>query len=162
MIKKVATVAILWIVSLYAAQACAIAFGGDTGSGGPQKGYAEDIACHRNWWAFGLLWDCTATIVTDNDKRIPYRSNNSALTPADIGNKVPMTVNQVRSGRSSAPSPVWGLAEDDPPDRVPRVLGLMGFPVVATIITFRVFRDQKLPAVKNPPRTDKLDPKFRR
>lgn len=70
----------LWVISLYSAGAFALIFNGDTASGGPPKGYAETTSCHRNWWTFDLLWDCTATVIADDGKRDRYHSDNSMLT----------------------------------------------------------------------------------
>ncbi|MDT7787401.1 MAG: hypothetical protein QOF58_5820, partial [Pseudonocardiales bacterium] len=85
----------------------------------------------------------TATIAADGGERIPYSSKNSALTPADIGKRVPMTNNRVRAGRSSQASAEWALAERRDPSKVAYMLCLMGIPVVALVITFRMFRDKK-------------------
>lgn len=141
--KRIAIAAVLWIVALYTAQAGTFFFEGEAGSGGDPKGYAENISCARNWWAFGALWTCEATIVADDDKRYPYTSKNSGLTPADIGKIVQMTNNRVRSGRSSQASPTWALVERREPNKVLYVLGLIGLPVIALFITFRLFRDKK-------------------
>lgn len=141
--KRIAIAAVLWIVALYTAQAGTLFFDGEAGSGGDQKGYAEDISCTRNWWAFGALWSCTATVVADDGKRYPYSSKNSALTPTDIGKPVPMTNNRVRAGRSSQASLEWALAERREPNKVAYMLCLMGIPVVALVMTFRIFREKK-------------------
>lgn len=140
--KRIAIAAVLWIAALYLAQAGAVAFSGEVASGGERKGYAQDISCARNWWAFGLLWSCEATIVADDGKRYPYSSDNSGLTPADIGRQVPMTTNRVGSGVTRG-STKWGLAERRDPAKVPRVLCLVGPPLIAFIITFRMFRREK-------------------
>lgn len=146
--KRIAVAAVLWIVALYTAQAGALFFDGEAGSGGEPKGYAENISCARNWWAFGALWRCDATIVADDGKRYPYSSKNSGLTPTDIGKPVPMTNNRVRSGRSSQASVEWALAERREPNKVAYMLCLMGIPAVALFMTFRMFRE------RNPARTD--------
>ena len=143
--KRIAIAAVLWIIALYAAQAGTLFFEGEAGSGGEPKGYAENISCSRNWWAFGALWYCEATIVANDGKRYPYSNKTSRLTPADIGKRVPMTNNLVRSGRSSRASPTWALAERAEPNKVGYVLCLMGIPAVALFITFRMFRDRKNP-----------------
>lgn len=141
--KRIAIVAALWIVALYTAQAGTLFFDGEAGSGGDPKGYAENISCSRNWWAFGALWSCDATVLAEDGKRYPYSSDNSGLTPADIGERVPMTTNRVRSGRSSQASTEWALAERREPNKVAYMLCLMGIPLVALFVTFRVFRDKK-------------------
>ncbi|RDI23628.1 DUF6346 domain-containing protein [Lentzea flaviverrucosa] len=141
--KRIAIAAVLWIVALYTAHAGTLFFDGEAGSGGDPKGYAERISCARNWWAFGALWHCNATIVADDGKQYPYSNKNSSLTPADMGNRVPMTNNRVRSGRSSQSSEEWALAERRDPNKVAYMLSLMGIPVVALFVTFRMFRDKK-------------------
>ncbi|MFI6097790.1 DUF6346 domain-containing protein [Lentzea sp. NPDC051213] len=142
--KRIAVAAVLWIAALYCAQASTLFFDGDSASGGDPSGYAQDISCKRNWYAFGLLWYCEATIVTDDGERIPYTSKNSLLTPADIGKQVPMTTNLLRTGgRSSRATAEWGLAERVEPNKVAYVLCLMGPPGIALLITFRLFRDKK-------------------
>ena len=141
--QRVAVAAVLWIVALYTAHAGTLFFDGEAGSGGQPKGYAENVSCKRNWWAFGALWYCDATIVADDGKRYPYSSKNSGLTPTDIGKQVPMTNNLVRSGRSSQASPTWALAERREPNKVAYMLCLMGLPGIALFITFRLFRDKK-------------------
>lgn len=158
MIKRIAIAAALWVVALYCAHAATLFFDGEPASGGEPKGYAETTSCTRNWWAFGALWYCEATIVANDGKRIPYRSNNSLLTPADIGNQVPMTTNRTRSGRSSKASLEWGLAERVEPNKVGYVGCLMGIPLIALLITFRIFRGMKPQAVTKP--TDRLDTRF--
>lgn len=141
--KRIAIAAVLWIVALYTAQAGTLFFDGEAGSGGEPKGYAENISCARNWWALGALWSCKATVVADDGKRYPYSSKNSSLTPADIGKRVPMATNRVRSGRSSQASAEWALAERREPNKVAYLLCLMGIPAVALFITFRLFREKK-------------------
>jgi hypothetical protein len=141
--RRIAIAAVLWIVALYTAQAGTLFFEGEAGSGGEPQGYAENISCSRNWWAFGALWYCEATIVADDGKRYHYSNKTSRLTPADIGKRVPMTNNLVRSGRSSRASPTWALAERAEPNKVGYVLCLMGIPAVALFITFRMFRAKK-------------------
>jgi hypothetical protein len=143
MIKRIAIAAVLWIAALYTAHAGTLFFDGEAGSGGEPKGYAENISCSRNWWAFGALWHCDATIATDDGKRYPYSNKNSSLSPADVGKRVPMTNNRVRSGRSSQASTEWALAERREPNKTAYMLCLMGIPVVALIITFRLFSDRK-------------------
>ncbi|MGW6930708.1 DUF6346 domain-containing protein [Lentzea sp. NPDC054927] len=143
MTKRIAIAAALWIVALYTAHAGTLFFDGEAGSGGEPKGYAESISCSRNWWAFGALWHCNATIAADDGKQYPYSSKNSSLTPADIGKRVPMTNNRVRSGRSSQASVEWALAERREPNKVAYMLSLMGIPVVALYMTFRLFRQKK-------------------
>jgi hypothetical protein len=143
MTKRIAIAAILWIIALYTAHAGTLFFDGEAGSGGEPKGYAENISCTRNWWAFGALWYCTADIVADDGKRYPYSSKNSSFTPADIGERVPMTNNRVRAGRSSQASVEWALAERRGPNKVAYMLCLMGIPVIALFATFRLFRDKK-------------------
>ncbi|SDP21088.1 DUF6346 domain-containing protein [Lentzea jiangxiensis] len=140
--KRIAAAVVLWIIALYTAQAGTLFFDGEAGSGGEPKGHAENISCSRNWWAFGALWSCEATIVADDGKRIPYRSDNSGLTPADVGRSVPMTNNRVRSGRSSQATVEWALAERREPNKVAYMLCLMGIPVVALVVTFRIFREK--------------------
>lgn len=140
MIKKIAVAAIIWIAALYSAQASTLLFNGVPGSGGPPMGHAENITCARNWWAFGLVWSCNATIVANDGQRHPYSDNSSALTPAAIGTQVPMTLRDVRSSRSSQATPTWAPAERKDPSKGLSVLGLMGFPAVALFITFRLFR----------------------
>ena len=120
-------------------------FDGDPAPGGEPQGCAQDISCTRNWYAFGLLWYCEATIVADDGKRYLYSDKNSVLTPADIGKQVPMTSNMLRAGRSSRASAEWGLAERVEPNKAAYVLDLMGIPGIALIITFRMFRDRKKP-----------------
>jgi hypothetical protein len=144
--KRIAIAAVLWIVALYTAQAATLFFDGDAPSGGDPKGYAQDISCKRNPWAFGLLWYCDATIVADDGKRYAYSSKNSLLTPADIGKQVPMTTTMIRTGgRSSQATAEWGLARRVEPNKVAYVLCLMGIPGIALLITFRMFRDKKKP-----------------
>ena len=159
MIKRIALASALWVVALYCAHAATLFFDGEPGSGGEPKGYAETTSCSRNWWAFGALWYCEATIVANNGTRIPYRSNNSLLTPADIGRQVPTTTALLRSGRSSRASLQWALAERVEPNKVGYVGCLMGIPAIALLITFRVFRDRKPQAMTTRP-TDKLDTRF--
>jgi hypothetical protein len=142
MTKRIAIACILWLVALYTAHAATLAFNGEVASGGEAKGYAENISCTRNWWAFGLLWYCEATIVANDGKRYDYHSNNSILTPDDIGKQVPMTTNRVGSGMSQG-STEWGLAERVEPNKAAYVLSLMGLPGIALYITFRMFRQRK-------------------
>lgn len=141
--KRIAIAAALWMVALYTVQAGTLFFDGEAGSGGEPKGHAEGISCSRNWWAFGALWSCDATIVADDGKRYRYSSDNSGLTPADAGTRVPMTSNRVRSGRSSQASVEWALAERREPNKVAYVLCLMGIPAVALFVTLRLFRNRK-------------------
>ncbi|MEU0883818.1 DUF6346 domain-containing protein [Lentzea sp. NPDC005914] len=143
--KRIAVAAVLWIAALYTAHVGTLFFDGEAGSGGEPEGYAENISCSRNWWAFGALWSCGATIVADDGKRYPYNSRNSSLTPADIGKRVAMTTNRVRAGRSSQASLEWALAERREPNKVAYMLCLMGIPVVALFITFRMFREKAEP-----------------
>jgi hypothetical protein len=157
MIKRIAIAAALWIVALYCAQAATLFFDGEPGSGGEPKGYAETTSCSRNWWAFGALWYCEATIVANDGKRMPYRSNNSLLTPTDIGKRVPMTTNYVGSGMSRGDL-TWALAERSEPNKVGYVGCLMGIPAIALLITFRLFRGRKLPTAAKP--KDRLDTRF--
>ncbi|GLY48924.1 DUF6346 domain-containing protein [Lentzea sp. NBRC 102530] len=143
MIKRIAIAVVLWIVALYTAHAGAVTFSGEVASGGERKGYAEDISCARNWWVFGLLWTCKATVVADDDgRRHSYVSDDSGLTPDDIGKQVPMTRTRVGSGMSSG-SWEWGLAENHEPRKGLAVLSLLGVPAVALFITFRMFRTRK-------------------
>jgi hypothetical protein len=158
MIKRIAIAAVLWVVALYCAQAATIFFDGDPASGGEPKGYAETTSCSRNWWAFGALWYCEATIAANDGTRIPYRTNNSLLTPDDIGKRVPMTTSLVRTSRSSRATLKWGLAEHVERNKVGYVGCLMGLPLIALLITFRMFRDRKPPAATKP--TGKLDTRF--
>ncbi|GGN13976.1 hypothetical protein GCM10011609_63190 [Lentzea pudingi] len=143
MIKRIAIAVVLWIVALYLAQAAPRFFGGEDGSGGETKGYAEDISCSRNWWAFGALWSCDATIVANDGKRYRYHNGNSSLTPADVGTRVPMTNNRVRTSRSSAASVKWGVTEPREPVKALVALSIAGFPGAAFIITVRMFRKRK-------------------
>lgn len=143
MTKRIAIAAVLWIAALYIAQAGTLFFDGEAGSGGETKGYAQDISCSRNWWAFGALWSCEATIVANDGKRYHYSNGNSSLTPADVGKRVPMTNNRVRTTRTSAASVKWGVTEERPPSKGLLVLCLFGAPVAALFITFRLFRDRK-------------------
>lgn len=142
MTKRIVIAGILWLVTLYTAHAAALAFNGEVASGGEPKGYAENISCTRNWWAFGLLWYCDATIIANDGKHYPYHSKNSVLMPDDIGERVPMTTNRVGSGMSQGSSE-WGLAERVEPDKGLRMLGLIGLPVITLFITFRLFRNKK-------------------
>jgi hypothetical protein len=157
MIKRLVIAAVMWVVALYCAGACALIFNGDAASGGPPRGYAENISCKRNWWALGMLWDCTATVVADDGKRHPYHSDNSMLTPSDVGKQIPMTVNLVRRSRTT--SPEWGLAERVESNTLGHVLGVLGIPAVAFVVTSSMFRNPK-PASTTQPR-DKLNPEFR-
>lgn len=143
MIKRIAIAVVLWIVALYLAQAGPKFFGGEAGSGGETKGYAENISCSRNWWAFGVLWSCDATITANDGERYSYHSNNSSLTPADIGTRVPMTTNYVQFSRSYAASEEWALAERREPVKALAALSIVGLPGVAFIITVRMFRKRK-------------------
>ncbi|MGZ3148073.1 DUF6346 domain-containing protein [Lentzea chajnantorensis] len=146
MTKRIALAVVLWAVALYTSQAATLFFDGDAASGGEPKGYAQDISCTRNWYAFGLLWYCDATVVADDGKRYPYSSKNSLLTPADIGERVPMTSTMIRTGgRSSQASAEWGLARRVEPNKAAYVLCLMGIPGIALLITFRMFRDKRKP-----------------
>ena len=140
MTKRIALAVVLWIVALYIAQAGPQLFGGEAGSGGEPKGYAENISCKRNWWAFGALWHCNATIVSNDGERVPYSSKNSSLTPADIGTRVPMTNNRVSFSRSYQPSVEWASVERREPSKGLVVLCLVGAPAIALFITFRMFR----------------------
>ena len=143
MIKRIAIATVLWIVALYLAQAGPRFFGGEVGSGGETKGYAEDISCARNWWAFGVLWSCDATIVANDGKRYRYHDGSSALTPADVGQRVPMTNRRVRTSGSSAPSLEWGVTELREPIKALDALSIVGPPGAAFIITVRMFRKRK-------------------
>jgi hypothetical protein len=160
MIKRIAIAAVLWIVALYCAHAATLFFAGEPASGGEPKGYAETASCSRNWWTFGALWYCEATIVSNDGARVPYRSNNSLLTPADIGIRIPMTTKFVRAGRSSKASLEWGLAERVETNKVGYVGCLMGIPAIALMVTFRMFRDRRPQAGTKP--TDRLDTRFLR
>ncbi|MCG8921248.1 DUF6346 domain-containing protein [Lentzea sp. CC55] len=140
--KRIAIAAVLWIAALYTAHAGAVTFSGEVPSGGEPKGYAQDISCARNWWVFGLLWNCNATIVADDGQRYTYSSDDSGLTPADIGKQVPMTKKRVGSGMSRG-SWEWGLAERREPSKGLAVLSLLGIPAVAFYITFRMFRSKE-------------------
>ncbi|SES04614.1 DUF6346 domain-containing protein [Lentzea albida] len=140
MTKRIILAVLTWLAVLYGAQAALLTFGGEVSSGGEPKGHAQDISCKRNWWAFGLLWSCEATIAADDGNRHPYRSDNSMLTPADIGSQVPMTTNRVRSGRSSQASTEWGLAERREPNNAAVVLSAIGLMATGVFITFRLFR----------------------
>lgn len=142
MTKRIVIAGILWLIALYTAHAATLAFNGEVASGGEPKGHAENISCTRNWWAFGRLWYCEATIVANDGKHYPYHSNNSVLTPKDIGKRVPMTANRVGSGMSQG-STQWGLARRVEPNKVLYVLGLIGLPVIALFITFCMFRSKK-------------------
>lgn len=143
MTKRIVLSVLTWLAVLYGAQAALLTFGGEASSGGETKGHAQEISCHRNWWAFGLLWSCEATIVGNDGKRYAYRSDNSILTPADIGSQVPMTTNRVRSGRSSQASLEWGLAERREPNKAAVVPSAVGLFIVGLFITFRLFRNKK-------------------
>jgi Family of unknown function (DUF6346) len=143
MTKRIILAALTWLTVLYGAQTALLTFGGEVSSGGEQKGHAQDISCKRNWWAFGLLWSCEATIVANDGKRHPYRSDNSMLTPADIGSQVPMTTNHVRAGRSSQATLEWGLAERREPNKAAVVLSAIGLMAAGVVITFRLFRNRK-------------------
>ncbi|GLY48919.1 DUF6346 domain-containing protein [Lentzea sp. NBRC 102530] len=155
--KSVVTV-IMWLVALYSTGAAILAFNGDAASGGPVMGYAQDISCHRNWWAFGLLWDCTATVVANDGRRDHYHSDNSMLTPADIGTQVPMTTKRVRRSRTS--SEEWGLAVNVEANKTGHLLGGLGIPVVAAATTYLLHRNRRSATATQP--RDKPASKFQR
>ncbi|WP_329787402.1 DUF6346 domain-containing protein [Lentzea sp. DG1S-22] len=142
MTRRIVLAVVTWLAVLYGAQAALLTFGGEVSSGGEPKGNAQDISCKRNWWAFGLLWSCEATIVANDGKHHPYHSDNSILTPSDIGNQVPMTTNYVRAGRSSQATLEWGLAERREPDKAAVVLSAIGLMAAGVVITFRLFRNR--------------------
>ncbi|MCR3749625.1 DUF6346 domain-containing protein [Lentzea californiensis] len=143
MIKRVAIAVVLWVVALYLAQAGPRFFNNEAGSGGETKGYAENISCSRNWWAFGALWRCDATIVSNEGERFHYSNGSSSLTPTDIGKRVPMTINPVRFSRSYAASDEWALAERREPVKALAALSIVIPSAIAFLITLRMFRKKK-------------------
>lgn len=159
MIKRIAIAVVLWIVALYVAQLGPRFFGGEASSGGETKGYAQDISCSRNWWALGVLWSCDATIVANDGKRYRYHNGNSSLTPADVGTRVPMTINSFRTTRSSAPSVEWGVAELRAPIKALVALCLVVPPGVAFLMTLRMFRNRKPDGAEDqyPPNTQETN-----
>lgn len=157
MIKRIAIAVAMWVVALYLAQAGPRFFGGEAGSGGETKGYAEDITCSRNWWAFGALWSCDATIVANDGKRYSYHNGSSSLTPTDIGTRVPMTTNLVQFSRSYAASEEWALAERREPVKALAALSIVGLPGVAFIITIRMFHKRKPGDVEEEQRRSNLE-----
>lgn len=158
MTRKHIITALMWTLALYSAGSFVLIFNGDAASGGPAKGYATDISCRRSWWAFGTLWDCTATVVAFDGRRDRYHSDNSLLTPADIGKQVPMTTNRVRRSRTT--SEEWGLARKVRSNTVGHVLGTFGVVAVAATLTYLMYRKPHPVKAKRP--EDKLDPDFLR
>lgn len=69
-----------------------------------------------------------------------------------------MTVNLVRTGRTTRPE--WGLAERVESDTDGHVLGVLGVPAVAAVVTFLMFRATTSRQRRHDQRT--LDPKFRK
>jgi hypothetical protein len=90
------------LICLYGMVFTYIVFGVDrdrsSSAMGSVDAYAKNITCSRNWFVLGATWSCRADVEYER-KTYGYSSFASALTPADIGQPVPMTKVRSNSGR---------------------------------------------------------------